>query len=301
MKKSSAFSLIELSIVILIIGIIIAGVTQSSSLLAKAKLQSAQVATKSSPVAGISGLAAWFEPTLDESFLSSESEEGSIVTQWNDINPQSSSKYFLIHPDPDNTINTIYRATSGAGGLPSLDFSIDGPALLLSKASDSSGCCTGFTINPEAITMFIVYLAPDSNNTGYLTMYNQRFANGYTNNSEYSIIVDRYVYFNNSIVDQEFSSYIAAPNAAVPEIASVTSNGYDINLHINGTSFIYGNPAQRISSADYSNSFFLLSAALSKISEIIIFDRPLKKEERQSIEDYLGKKYSINIVHTDAP
>ena len=67
MKKLSfkkAFSPIELSIVILIIGILIAGVTQSSRLIRQAKLKTAQTLTS-----GADG-----------------------VTTWYDINPQSSSK-----------------------------------------------------------------------------------------------------------------------------------------------------------------------------------------------------------------
>lgn len=48
MKKNSAFSLIELSIVILIVGIIIAGVTQSSSLIRKMRLSSARQLTSTS-------------------------------------------------------------------------------------------------------------------------------------------------------------------------------------------------------------------------------------------------------------
>jgi hypothetical protein len=35
------------------------------------------------------------------------------------------------------------------------------------------------------------------------------------------------------------------------------------------------------------------------IGEIIVFDRSLKKEERQSIEGYLGKKWGINMAVAD--
>jgi prepilin-type N-terminal cleavage/methylation domain-containing protein len=91
MKK--AFSLIELSIVIVIVGIIIAGVTQSSKLLNKAALISAQTLTKSSPVAGIENLVLWLEPTLNESFGSNSlPDDSSAVASWHDINPQTSFK-----------------------------------------------------------------------------------------------------------------------------------------------------------------------------------------------------------------
>jgi len=50
MKKHQAFSLVELSIVILIIGVLIAGVIQGSNLVTKFRIKTAQTLTQSSPV-----------------------------------------------------------------------------------------------------------------------------------------------------------------------------------------------------------------------------------------------------------
>jgi prepilin-type N-terminal cleavage/methylation domain-containing protein len=49
--KITAFSLIELSIVILVIGLLIAGAIQGSKMISKAALSSARTLTESSPVA----------------------------------------------------------------------------------------------------------------------------------------------------------------------------------------------------------------------------------------------------------
>lgn len=81
-----AFSLIELSIVILIIGILIAGVTQGGRIVTQMRLASAKSLTISSPVTSISGLTLWLEPTLEESFIDSEAQDGVGLTNWNDIN-----------------------------------------------------------------------------------------------------------------------------------------------------------------------------------------------------------------------
>jgi prepilin-type N-terminal cleavage/methylation domain-containing protein len=58
--KISAFSLIELSVVILIIGILVAGVTQSSRLIAQFRLKTAQNLTINSPVSSIKNLSTWY-------------------------------------------------------------------------------------------------------------------------------------------------------------------------------------------------------------------------------------------------
>jgi len=85
-KKSKAFSLIELSIVILV-----AGVTQSSRLIRQMKIATAQNLTRSSPVPN-RNLMFWWETTLDESFLPGEATDGAEITQWNDNNPVTNDK-----------------------------------------------------------------------------------------------------------------------------------------------------------------------------------------------------------------
>ena len=60
-----AFSLIELSIVILIIGILVAGVTQSSRLVSRMKQISVRSMTLNSPISSIKDLYAWYETSLD--------------------------------------------------------------------------------------------------------------------------------------------------------------------------------------------------------------------------------------------
>jgi len=74
------FSLIELSIVILIIGILVAGVTSSSRLIKRIKIATAQNITQSSPVSSIKDLAVWYETSLDKSFIDAEESDGTPIT-----------------------------------------------------------------------------------------------------------------------------------------------------------------------------------------------------------------------------
>jgi prepilin-type N-terminal cleavage/methylation domain-containing protein len=74
LRKITAFSLIELSIVILVIGLLIAGALQGSNMISKAALSSARTLTESSPVASIRSLSLWFESTSKASFIDSEGD-----------------------------------------------------------------------------------------------------------------------------------------------------------------------------------------------------------------------------------
>lgn len=124
-----AFSLIELSVVILIIGVLIAGVTQSSRLILQFKLQSARNLTNSSPVASIKGVLLWLETTDTASIEDAETENNSPVSLWKDLNPQSSFKNNATSSGED----PIYIAEC-INGLPCLRFGGD-----KSLAFDGSG------------------------------------------------------------------------------------------------------------------------------------------------------------------
>jgi prepilin-type N-terminal cleavage/methylation domain-containing protein len=86
-----AFFLIELSIVILIIGILVTGVTQSSRLVSRIKLISLQSLTRSTDVVTVNGLSLWLETVLDNSITNSSGSfqisDNEAVSSWNDINP----------------------------------------------------------------------------------------------------------------------------------------------------------------------------------------------------------------------
>ena len=86
-KKSSsqkAFSLLEISAVILIIGIFVAGVMGGNILVAKSRLAAAQTLTTSSPINGIKDSALWLETSVDSSFVDGETTNNNSITTWYD-------------------------------------------------------------------------------------------------------------------------------------------------------------------------------------------------------------------------
>lgn len=147
MKKNKAFSLVELSVVILIIGILIAGVTQSGRLIRQIKLSTARSLTSSSDVASIRDVTAWFEATTEgvftDIFGNTDIDDKSKIRAWRDVNPQKAISNKPIMKNGVATDGSVNNSEpkyiiSGINGLPSVYFdggSNNGDATL----SDATG------------------------------------------------------------------------------------------------------------------------------------------------------------------
>ncbi len=81
-NTKQAFTLIELSIVILIVGILITGVVTFSRLVKQMKFATIKQITYKLPVTGIKGLSLWLETTL----------ENSLTGAVNPLNPDENEK-----------------------------------------------------------------------------------------------------------------------------------------------------------------------------------------------------------------
>ena len=311
-KASKAFSLIELSIVILIIGIIVAGITQSSRLVTQSKLKSAQNLTSSSPVAGIKSVSLWLEPTLDASFPSSLDDEA-FITQWNDTNPQTPSKLYAVPASGSSSLNIAYDS-NGINGLPSIKFpaTASTSASVLSVSTTPVSTVTPFftetpviTVDdpksPNAFTAFIVYI--DSGATAASTLlYNG--ANG-TNGWGYqkSATATRVLTIAPSI-----TAGISSFPTSRAEIATITYSGStskNIKLYINGgVGFTTPTTDTTLTTAIATPATRMTIGGISTggngpwkglISEIIIFDTVLKNQDLKDVASYLSKKYSISL------
>jgi len=293
-KNSRAFSLIELSIVILIIGIIIAGVTQGSRLVRQFKLTSAQTLTKSSPVASIKDLSVWFEPSLEDSFITSETEDGATLTQWNNNNPQSSEKLLLAVDwlEWDGSLIS-YSESGGVNGLPSLYIGNDSRAYFALKTSEN--CCTA--LPQSTFTTFVVYKTNDPDS--YLKVWNDGAGNI---NYRWEFVIGE----NDPLVRSAYVGGNARPSVdfeggstsvGASEIASYVLSNSALNLYINGEN-ANGISATPINITVLNNGYFGIYGYRVYVSELIVFNRKLKNEERQSVEEYLGKKYGIKVSKT---
>ena len=311
MTNKKAFSLIELSIVILIIGILVAGVTSSSRLVSQMKLASARSITISSPVSSIQGLLAWYETTIESSFDLSIGDQDQVAT-WYDINPQSSFKNNLTQSNASNRPTYI---KTGIGGIPSLNFNNSnlqfdnfilnsnytifavfkrsnvannlgmdiltllsggptGNAGLLIEIQPSSGAWLGLNRSIRLLHRYPYSASWGSNeNDNYTSLSYPIMENG-----EYIFGYVRN--FNNSST----ASYINGNNANyVAVLSGYSTYGYNIQNFIGPLTMVVGN----LIAANRPFS--------GMISELIIYDRALKYDEVVDVSKYLSKKYSIKI------
>ena len=287
-SKIQAFSLIELAIVMLIIGILIAGITGSSRLIAQFRLSTAKTITQSAPVWSIKNLESWYETTLDESFIDIEAEDGSTISTWNDINVQKINRDNATQSSASS--RPLYVANVFNNAIPAVRFdgsndffSIDGQYLVG---------------NPYTIFAIERRLSP----TGAQDMY--LGADG--------VSLDRNIAlgYNASDSSYRFSHYangiqITAPSYSTPivkmhtHMLSVTAGkSYWEN---GGTTPDVTGSSQTATLISLTTPYIAKKIASTTqyyhgdLAELIIYSRALNTEERQSIEDYLSKKYNIAI------
>lgn len=285
MKKSSAFSLLETSIVVLILSFLIAGFSQSSKLIRKFRVAAAQSVTEASPVLRTEGLMLWYETTLSSSFDEDESDDdGDEVSTWYDINDQASYKN-------DATSSGTYKPQyikDGINGLPTLRFDgtddyfeFDGDALANTgytifiveqrRAAVSSSDCVlmGGTTESDNQNLYMLY------RTDTTLVFGQ-----YSNDLNYT--VPSYT----SPIPRIHTFYLSTTNGKKYWEDGGDSADEEESSQTDTLESYDGAAIGKYSTTKY---------ACGDISEVIIYLRSLTTKERQAIESYLSEKYDIEI------
>ncbi len=297
-KNQLAFSLIELSIVVLIIGILIAGVTQGSRLVRQSKLATARSITNNAPVSSISGLILWLDATRLNSLQNANSEfevqDQDLIQNWYSINPQLTES---IIANQDTSVNQPTYVISGINGLPSVSFNGTSSNLAITDSA---------TISPDfGITLFAV--VQFSNFGGVMGIVSKEEA-GSISNPPYVLQVNSSSNISFSITKTDntapstaISGYTFQLNTPYAFWGSYGNpNGVNIKSNLSGT--IYNAAAQGSMARTNAplrigqqKSFFGRFLA-GYISEIIIFNRQLKNSEINDINKYLTQKYGITFA-----
>lgn len=279
MNNKFAFSLIELSIVILIIGILVAGVTQSSRLINQMRLMSARSITLSSPVPTIKNLIAWYESVGEKSFNEGEMSSGSLLSNWFDSNIQSSSK---INGFQTVDVNKPQYAIDDSTKLPVAKFTNQ-----------------DFFYLPDGTIPF--------NNTPYTIFFvSQTYAYcacGLLGSGDYGVGQGANAFRydgSTSIVNYWWGNDIYLTNSVTIQKMTIHTFVYNLTNRYGFTDGVLkasDAATNRVSTANNNTigKTFNTEFMNGIIGEIIIFDRALNQEERKSIESYLGKKWSIKV------
>jgi prepilin-type N-terminal cleavage/methylation domain-containing protein len=302
MNNKNAFSLIELSIVILIIGILVAGVTTSSRLIRAMKLVSAKQLTQSSPVLTIQDLLAWFEPTKDGVFGTGSAgtytpiispDDGMRIATWKDGNPRLTAGGELLATQATLN-NQPFYVENGINGLPTLNF-VDDDFL---QYADNLGGLTGATV-------FIVFRANDVINdrqvfvgggVGFGATGGKCIGLAHLNNSAWyggwgssnvlsyntsSQMICRWIYRNGTLQTFMNGSPGSLFNTGLLPL-SRTNNG----VAVFATDYI---------ASQYVDNVTWNFHAL--IGEVVVYGRGLKDDEIIDVEKYLARKWGVKLAY----
>ncbi|MFT6220505.1 MAG: hypothetical protein ACJA02_000880 [Myxococcota bacterium] len=288
-KKSSntAFSIVELSIVILITSILIGGIVATNNLTDSARLSAARSMTKFSPVNDIEGLSLWLETTMPKSISKVEAQNGATVSTWFDL---SVNKF-----DMSGGVN--YESNS-IGGLPGLSFNG-------SQSLTRENVGINQLVQENQGTVFLVqrYLSSSGSSlfwTDNIKKY-RLAAHAYTNGV---------LYFNFGlccVLDSDKTVTTPANFSDKNLIITLSKSPSTAKILIDGETMVTNNSANGILSDKSLSTFYIgkvfISGYISSsfvgfIGEVIIFDRVLSDNERWDIEQYLSKKWDIEITQS---
>ena len=276
-----AFSLIELSIVLIIIGLLMAGITAGSSLIKASKLSSAQSTTLASQIVTIPGMILWFESSTKNSFLPSQTTNGAQINAWYNLEPSNFLLKNNLTANPSNDV--VYKETS-INDLPAVNMTVNGK-MSLDKFSGSA---------LSQSTIIIVFKPTAIVDSNPLTIIDSGVSGS---TSSISIKSDGVV--------------LNAGNTIATPASFVQDNNYILMVNFNGkSSKVFVNNIVEVGGLGANldpgtNAFYGLTIGANKngangiaanISEVIIYNRTLKDVERQDVMSYLMAKYKINVA-----
>lgn len=306
-KNRKAFSLIELSVVILVIGILVGGVTQGTRLVREFKLSTARTVTQSSAVPGIRDLELWLETTGEKSFIDAEAVEGTSVSTWYDINVNNDK-----HTATSSlTARPTYRRAA-LNGLPALTFDGTNDTIAPSFAGYSSNA-------PSTNNNFTVFLVAqtadthgidaqsDSGTAGQsgqeFVIFPQEGSSVYGCSScvgtGISLGTNGVSFYQNTSGTTSPSAVYSGGDTAVASIVTIVNSSKRPKIYVNGQLKATGTVSSFSTVyAGYiigGNALFSSEFFKGEVGEYIIYNRALVPAEQGSVEKYLGQKWGIKV------
>jgi hypothetical protein len=289
-KKSahpSAFSLVEISVVMVIIAAIFIGMIKSQILIGKARLSNAQALTQNTAVKDMDDMVAWFETSLETSFLFNEEKDGAQISEWLDNNPNAASRNNATQTTADFRPK-FYQAVLN-DGIPVVRFDGINEFMTFDGTPLVGGSYTIFVVEQRrsnsSLMMFLGGDSPAANanlHVGYRS--NTALTQAHSGALLNDLAVAAYVSPTPTIHSFWFNTDAGQKYWKNGEVAPNSPDDADASFKTALTSYS-GSALGR-----YLTNYFN-----GDIAEIIIFNRALQTTERQMVETYLSQKYGIAI------
>lgn len=295
MKKSPrAFSLIELSIVIAIVGLLLGLTIQGNRVTTQIRVNSAKSLTQSSGVFAIDALSLWLETTADGAVTNADGsnnpDDGDKVASWNDYNKQ------LINKSNATQATDAIRptfATKSINGLPAIKF--NGTSTYLSLTNLFTKSFTVFVVLRTAVAGGaghayggepILWADAQTNGLdGIPLAIGSSFAKTFNGSPDSTLTGSR-------TIGNDKAHLVMTSREIVTGGRTIYVDGVSDGSDTNGASSLILKDATNVLiggntiSPHYFNGY---------IGEIIAFERTLSNEERKVVEAYLGKKWGIKV------
>ncbi len=290
-NNNKAFSLVEISVVILIIGILIGGISQGMDLYKDFVKQNALRITKNSVVNRIPDLSMWLDYSNSNSYISYNNKfpgENQGVGQILDSNPQKVSNFRGVgHIFCNDCINNL-SATRGFGSYGIVSIPLNRLADLISK---------------DGYSWFMVLYVDDPNYNG---------GGVFKVNSDNGDYVFGHAYFHEGYLQEyngnsvsfwtNWNDFRYSPKK--PYIATYVNKVSGAMARVNRSSDQTNtNTDSALLNSNLNQSFSLTFGVYhggnnfqGGIGELIVFSRALSPREVFNVEDYLSQKWSIPLI-----
>ncbi len=285
-----AFSLIEISVVIVIIGILIAGVSQGIDLFQDMRLSTARSLTLNSRVNRIEDLTMWFEATSEKSFENPNPQNEERIGLWKNINFKLFNRIDVAQA---TQVSKPFYVKNAINNIPALRFN-NAQFLTASNIKISE------IVSSDQATIFMVQNNFSGDNTTSTFGWNNgnyRFLSCAQEGDK--VLMD----FGNTSPGVRTTTATLTNFLNQNKIITFVKNGSNGKVKINSALLTNSSSSNAIIDlslfGDFSIGKFIPAVNdynfFGYLGELIIFKRSLTDAEINDVEQYLSKKWAIKI------
>jgi len=285
------FSMIELSISLMIISILIGFSIKGGALISYGKTLAARSSSANSPFISDKDLTLWLNSVSESAFSEPSSTQNvasmtnlARIDRWSDSKPSLDAKLNL---DQSTSASMPAYRDSAINTLPGVFFD-GGDSLQASSISPIQ------LFSDSRATIFIVlrYFSGNSNIFSWSSGNNAVLLSGL---SATNVLSFRFGGTNAAQSQTSFAFSSSADFSSSPKILTLVKNKNSMSMRMNGAAIGSGNSSATSFIDSSAAGNLLIGSSLSGlIGEVIVFKTALDADYISKIEDYLSKKWSIS-------